>query len=224
MNNARAIMSWSGGKDSCLALHRAISQGCRVKYLLNFVSDETSRMLFHDLENRLIQLQAESIGIPLYQRAVPSTMAGYKETFKAAVASIGDVREMVFGDIYLEEHKEWIERVCDELGIRAVEPLWGEAPVDLMREFVRAGFKAIIVSCRADIFDPDFVGRMMDEVLIDELGERGICPCGENGEFHTFVIDGPLFKRRIRVDEASPVLRHGVWSYWFLDIKKTSII
>ena len=220
MDNLAAVLSWSGGKDSCLAYYKAIKQGYKVKYLLNFISRESKRGCFHGIEANLLKLQAELIGIPLVQEEVTADMQEYEKEFKTAVSRLKSVQAMIFGDIYLDEHKEWVERVCNDLGINPVEPLWNKPAADLIEEFVELGFKAIVVSAQADKFSKDFVGREVNKELISELKSRNICPCGENGEFHTFVVDGPIFKRKIELVKTEPVLKEGFWKYWFLDIKK----
>ena len=220
MGNLAAVLSWSGGKDSCLAYYKAIKQGYKVKYLLNFISRESKRGCFHGIEANLLKLQAELIGIPLVQEEVTADMQEYEKEFKTAVSRLKSVQAMIFGDIYLDEHKEWVERVCNDLGINPVEPLWNKPAADLIEEFVELGFKAIVVSAQADKFSKDFVGREVNKELIGELKSRNICPCGENGEFHTLVIDGPIFKRKIKLAETEPVLKEGFWKYWFLDIKQ----
>lgn len=218
------ISSWSGGKDSCLACYRALKQGFKIKYLLNFISRESKRCCFHGIESRLIKLQAELIGIPLVQKEVTADMQEYEKEFKAAVSEFKNIEGMVFGDIYLDEHKIWVERVCQDLGITPVEPLWNDSPQDLIEEFINLGFKAIVVSAQADKFDKDFVGRQVDKDIIEELRSRNICPCGENGEFHTLVIDGPIFKSGIKILKSAPVLKEGFWKYWFLDIKDYKVM
>ncbi len=215
-------VSWSGGKDSCLASFKALRQGYNITHLLNFISRESKRGCFHGIEGKLLRLQAQLIGIPLIQKEVSPDMKKYEEEFKQAVSGLkaAGVKSMVFGDIYLDEHKSWIERVCGDLKIAAVEPLWNESPVELMREFISLGFKAVIVSCKADIMDKQFLGRDITLELIDELTKMKICPCGENGEYHTLVIDGPFFKRPINIVKSKPVLKEGFWKHWFLDIEE----
>jgi len=216
----KVISSWSGGKESCLACYRAINHGYKVEYLLNFISKEYKRCCFHGIEARLIKLQSKLIGIPLVQREVGSNMEEYEKEFKEAVFDLKNngIEGMVFGDVYLEEHKNWIERVCKDLGIQPIEPLWKIPPEKVIEEFINLGFKAIIVSCKADLFEEEFVGRYVDQNLLDELKERRICPCGENGEFHTFVVDGPIFQKRIEITKSQSVLRQTFWKHWFLDI------
>jgi len=225
MDNLAVISSWSGGKDSCLACFRAIRQGYQVKYLLNFISKEFKRGCFHGIEAKLLKLQAELIGIPLVQKEVTADMQKYEEEFKAAVSELKSrgIKGMVFGDIYLDEHKVWVDRVCADLGITPIDPLWNESPSNLVEKFINLGFRAIIVSAQADKFSRDFVGKQVDKELLTELKSKNICPCGENGEFHTLVVDGPIFKRSIKILESEPVLKEGFWKHWFLDIKKYRI-
>jgi uncharacterized protein (TIGR00290 family) len=222
MDDLKAISSWSGGKDSCLACYKAIQQGYDVKLLLNFISRESKRGCFHGIEGRLLKFQAELIGIPLEQREVSPDMNKYEEEFKAAVSQLRgkDIGTMVFGDIYLLEHESWIERVCGDLKIKPLEPLWENDPENIVDEFIKSGFKAIIVSCKADIMGKEFLGRYVDKGLVTELKKRGICPCGEKGEFHTLVVDGPIFRKPIKILEAEPVIKESFWKHWFLDIKK----
>ncbi|MBM3246397.1 MAG: diphthine--ammonia ligase [Candidatus Omnitrophica bacterium] len=222
MNKLSAISSWSGGKDSCLACYKAIQQGYEVKYLLNFISRESKRGCFHGIESRLMRLQADLIGIGLVQKEVSPDMQKYEEEFKAAVNELKgeNIKAMVFGDIYLLEHNSWVERVCADLKIDALEPLWNNPPENIVDELIRAGFKSIIVSCKADIMGRKFLGRYVDKNLVEELKKKGICPCGENGEYHTLVVDGPLFKRKIEILKSEPVLKEGFWKHWFLDIKE----
>jgi uncharacterized protein (TIGR00290 family) len=220
------ICSWSGGKDSVFACYKALERKYNVKYLLNFISKKYKRCSFHGIPAELIKLQAETIGIPLFQKEVSDDMKEYENEFKDAVNTLKkyNIQGMVFGDIYLEEHKKWVERVCKELGIECIEPLWGESTEEIIKNFINTGFKAIVVSCKADLFNKEFVGREINQTFLDELKVRNICPCGENGEFHTFVFDGPIFKKKIEIVKAEPILRSGFWKHWFLDIQEYRII
>jgi len=218
----KVISSWSGGKDSCLACYKAIKQGYNVKYLLNFISKKYKRCCFHGIEAKLMNLQGELIGIPLVQKEVSPDMKKYEKEFKESVFQLKNkgIEGMVFGDVYLEEHKDWVERVCKDLEIQPIEPLWNIPPEKVIEDFINLGFKAVVVSCKADLFGKEFVGRYVDKNLLDELKMRKICPCGENGEFHTFVVDGPIFQKRIEITKARPVLKESFWKYWFLDIQE----
>lgn len=211
---SKVIVSWSGGKDSCLACYTAVRHGYDVAYLVNFISQEYQRVRFHGTEARLIQVQSQAVGIPLIQNPTPDD--GYEQAFKIAVRSLltDDVEAMVFGDIFLEEHKDWTERVCRELGIHSIEPLWGRDSEDVLTEFIDVGFQATIVSAKSDLIDEEWVGQTVDREFLSYLQESDIEPCGENGEYHTFVTDGPLFEQRIEISESRKVLREG---YWLLD-------
>ncbi|HDS44485.1 MAG TPA: diphthine--ammonia ligase [Methanomicrobia archaeon] len=199
MNENKAFVSWSGGKDSSLACLRALTAGCEVSYLLNMLDESGERERAH--------------GIPLIQ---VNASWGYEPEFKAAVRRLKreGIERGVFGDIDLREHRTWVERVCEELVIVPLLPLWGIDPDALLHEFVTAGFEAIVVATRVN---KDWLGRTIDESFISELQECEFHAAGESGEYHSFVINGPLFKRRIRVSETERV-RHG--DHWFLDIKR----
>ncbi|MCM8791362.1 MAG: diphthine--ammonia ligase [Candidatus Omnitrophica bacterium] len=222
MSKIPAIASWSGGKDSCLACYKAMCGGYDIKYLLNFISREYRRCCFHGVEEDLLKLQAQAIGIPLVQKAVTADMKEYEKEFKEAVAGLSsqDIGSIVFGDIYLADHASWVERVCGELEIKPVEPLWDEHPAKVLEEFIDAGFKAVIVSCQAEKLGEEFVGKCLEKNMVKEFEARGVCPCGENGEFHTLVVDGPIFRQKIELLASEKVFKKDFWEYWFLDIKK----
>ncbi|HBU69245.1 MAG TPA: diphthine--ammonia ligase [Elusimicrobia bacterium] len=218
----KVIASWSGGKDSCLALYKAIQSGHEVKALLNFVSEEYKRCCFHGIPPELIQAQASSLGIPLVQHEMPVDMAGYEKEFVNIVSRLRDeqgIEAVVFGDIYLDEHKLWVEKVCRKAGVDALEPIWN-VPVDtVINEFISLGFKTKVVSAKADILGEDFVGSDIDKAAVAELKKNNVCVCGEGGEFHTFVYDGPLFNKSIEVTNYKKLLVDGFWKHWFLDIQ-----
>jgi len=155
------------------------------------------------------------MGMPLIQREV--TWDSYEREFKQAVAELKQkgVEGVVFGDIDLQEHRDWIERVCSELEVKPIMPLWGEEPERILTAFVDCGFEAVVVTAKAGFFDQKWLGRKVDHRLIKELDTLDIHICGEKGEYHTFVTDGPLFKKRIDITNSRKELREG---YWFLDI------
>jgi len=222
----KLISSWSGGKDSCLVLFKAIQKGYEISILLNFISEEYKRCCFHGVSSELMNIQAEAIQIPIVQKSVPAGMEEYENQFKLAVNELKEKRKiqgMVFGDVYLEEHKSWVDRVCNDLGIIPIEPLWNLPAEKVVKEFIDIGFKAIVISAKADLFEEDFLGREINYDLISEIKKKNICCCGENGEFHTFVYDGPIFKKKIIINETEKILKEGFWKHWFLDIKKYKI-
>ena len=214
------ISSWSGGKDSCFACYQAMREGYDVSHLLNFISKEYQRVSFHGTEAKLIQLQAEAIGIPLLQKE--TTWNGYEQEFKDAVKSLipDGVTGMVFGDIYLQEHKDWVERVCRELGIEVIEPLWERDTERILLDFIDAGFEATIVSAKAELLDEKWLGHRVDREFLSHLKDNNIDLCGENGEYHTFVTDGPIFRKRIKIAKSRPIIRDG---YWLLDTLEYSL-
>ncbi len=226
MANLKVIASWSGGKDSCLALYKAMKKGYKIKYLLNFISKKYKRCCFHGIHKELINLQADLIGISLFQKEVSPDMELYEKEFKEAVNHLKTkkVKGMVFGDVYLIDHKNWVERVCKDLKIKMIEPLWQKTPEKIVEEFIHLGFKAVVVSAKAKLFDKNFIGREINYQFLKELKKRKICPCGENGEFHTFVIDGPIFKKgSIEITKSRTILKKGFWPHWFLDIQKWQV-
>ena len=216
--------SWSGGKDSCFAYWKAVSQGLEVDYLLNFINEDSTRAMSHGLDPKLIALQAKAMELPIIQQRV--TWETYEAGFKTALSELKlkGVMGLVTGDIYLQEHKDWTDRVCGEVGVKAVLPLWQMNTTQLLTDFVEAGFKAIMVSSKAEFFNKDWVGKQLDSKLVDELRQlaesRNIDPCGEAGEFHTFVYDGPPFKKAIKIGKTATVERD---NRWFLDILEYSL-
>ena len=210
------IVSWSGGKDSCLALYEALRLGYKVTHLVNFISNEEKRVRFHGTDAGLITLQGAALGIPVVQ--YETSWDGYERDFKAGVRELlpTGVKGMIFGDIFVDEHKEWVERVCGEIGIEALEPLWNRPSGDVLKQFIQLGFEAVIMSANSKYIDEKWVGRAVDSDFQDYLSGKGIDPCGENGEYHTLVINGPLFSRRISLT-AGPVVSKD--EYRLLDIE-----
>jgi len=210
----KCLSSWSGGKDGCLALYQALQAGHKISHLVNFISKKYKRVRFHGTEAELIQLQAKALGLPLLQNETEDD--DYEPAFKKAVKSLlpHNIRGMIFGDIYIQEHKDWVERVCRELGIKALEPLWGKLPEKVLREFFNAGFEAVIISADSKLIAEKWVGRKVDKGFIKYLKDRELDPCGEKGEYHTLVVNGPIFRKKIKISRSKPILREG---YWYLD-------
>lgn len=216
------LSSWSGGKDSCLACYRAIQKGYKISHFVNFISEEYKRVRFHGTDARLIRTQSELAGIQLVQGE--TTPDGYEQEFKNTVQSLVSqgIRGMVFGDLYLDEHKQWVERVCGELGIEAVEPLWKIDTGKIINNFIDEGFEAVIVSSQKKSIGKEWIGTSVNKEFLEHLKTKPkVDICGENGEYHTFVVGGPLFKGRIDITESQVIERDG---YWFLDIKDFEVI
>ena len=213
------FVSWSGGKDSCLACHRAVANELKVCYLANTVTEDGQRSRSHGISAEVLKMQAQAIGIPLVQ--CPTGWDNYEAEFKRMLRALKQegVEGGVFGDIDFNEHRQWVKRVCQEVGLTPHLPLWGERQDKILEEFIRLGFESVVVAARADLFGEEVLGRKVDLNFIKYLEKLGktktITPCGEAGEYHTLVIDGPLFKRRVEITEASKVLRDKIW---FLEI------
>jgi uncharacterized protein (TIGR00290 family) len=211
----KVFSSWSGGKECALATYKAISQGHEVLYLLNFISEDGERSRSHGTKASVLALQAEAIGIPLIQ--VQTSWEDYEENFKKAVRELQDkgIEGGVFGDMDLEEHREWVERVCSEMGIKAILPLWGIKAEDLIEEFLKLKFKAIVIATR---LEENFLGKLLDKALVKQISKLGSHPCGENGEYHTFVTDGPIFRKALKVTRGERKRRDNVW-FWEISAK-----
>jgi len=220
----QVFASWSGGKDCCLACYRAGKNGLKVRYLANTVTEDGERSCSHGLSAKVIQLQSQAIGIPLVQR--PTTGDSYEAEFTSMLRTFKQegIEGGVFGDIDFNAHREWIERVCRKANITPHLPLWDESQDKIMQEFIDSGFEAIVVAAKTDLFDEEVLGQKIDGNFIKRLEglrkSKGITLCGEAGEYHSLVIDGPLFQKRMEILEANKVLRD---ERWFLDISRAEL-
>lgn len=211
----KVVALWSGGKDSCFACYEALNSGCEVIALFNFLQFNGKNSLSHGLSSEIILRQTELTGIPLMQKKMPKE--NYRQAFKDLITAWkqdNKLEGIVFGDIYLQEHKDWIDRVCQELDIKAILPLWGRDSKELVREIIQSGFKTIVVSTRAGLLGKEWLGRQIDNEFVKGLSPD-IDPCGEKGEFHTFVYDGPIFRRPVNFSLGKKTLKDGTW---FLEI------
>lgn len=193
-------LSWSGGKDSTLALDRALRGGLPVTCLFNIYEGSSGRVRFHGVRRELIAAQADALELDLVQKATGA--ADFEAVFLAILEELGErgIEGVVFGNIHLQEIRDWYEERTRAHGLAHVEPLWGDRPADLVREFRRRGYRACLVSVDLDRGDPAWIGRDLDDALVSDLIRReDVDPCGERGEYHTFVFDGPLFHRPVRI-------------------------
>ncbi len=220
----QVFVSWSGGKDSCLAAYLATTAGLKARYLANTVSEDGNRSRSHGLSAEVLQLQSQAMGIPLVQRRTGRD--NYEAEFKSMLRSFRTegITGGVFGDIDFNEHRQWIDRVCQETDITPHLPLWEQSQDKILRDFISLGFEAIVVATKADLLGEEWLGRKVDLDFIKDLtelsGAKPITLCGEAGEYHTFVVDGPLFKQRIEIKKVSKVLRDGCW---YLDIQEAEL-
>jgi len=207
------LFCWSGGKDSAMALYALRAAGdCRVAALLTTITEEYDRISMHGVRRALLERQAESLGLPLHAVLIPPQCinATYEARMKDALAqyfALG-VRRVAFGDIFLEDLRAYREKNLGQVGMQALFPIWKRDTHELAREFVRLGFRAITVCVDPRVLDASFAGRELDASFFADL-PPGADPCGENGEFHTFVFDGPVFQTPIAFRVGEKVLRDG---------------
>lgn len=209
------IASWSGGKDSCYAVMRAMRDGLRPLRLLNMMNENGRISRSHGLPRELLRRQAEVLSVPLL--TVPASWGDYERLFVDALLRLkaeSGATDAVFGDIDLQPHRDWEEKVCASAGLTARLPLWHGDRMGLVREMLDAGIVTVITSCRAEMGER-FIGRTLTLELAEELRAMGVCPCGENGEFHTYVHDCPLFSRPVSLPPFRPVRHeHYLFAEW----------
>lgn len=198
----KAFMNWSGGKDSALALWRVLQVGqFDVQTLLTTFSDASGRVSMHGVRQELLDQQAQRLGLPLVKLHLPeqTPVADYQKQTEAVLRPLADggVTHSIFGDIFLEDLRQWREEQLSRVGLTGVFPLWKVPSSDLLREFWDAGFGAIVVSVDAQKLAASFCGRVLDAAFVADL-PPGVDPCGENGEFHTFVYQAPFFAEPIQ--------------------------
>jgi uncharacterized protein (TIGR00290 family) len=215
MVHEKAFCLWSGGKDSCLALHRAFRQGIGIRRLITILREDGFGSRSHGLSRKNLHKQAKSLGMEM--RFAPAKRGGYCEVFDKLIddAMRCGYKTGVFGDIYVEEHRAWIEERALRLGFTPLFPLWGADTLQLCHELLEAGSMALIVAARKGVLEPEWLGKTLDNDVIDGLLKMGIDPCGENGEYHTFVYGGPVF------DTEMAISRGKIWesgNYFFLEI------
>lgn len=215
MNNQSFVASWSGGKDSALAYYRALKTGGVAKRIWTMFEEGKERSKSHALPTEIIQAQADSLGVPLMIRG--ADWNGYEEKFLDAMKECVDagITHGVFGDIDLEDHLTWVQAACSKVGMEAIHPLWMEPRRQLLEELVNEGFEAYIVVVNTKMMPAEFLGREFTIELMDELESLGIDSCGESGEFHTVVVDGPIFNNRIPVEFKGQYERDG---YVFMNV------
>jgi len=207
----KAYMNWSSGKDATLALYKMLQNTEHsIDLLVTTINKDFGRVSMHGLRNELLEKQATSIGIPLHKIpfAADVTMDDYSETMKSAMISLTEqgFTHGVFGDIFLEDLKEYRDSKLAEVGVEGVYPLWKQDTKALLHEFLDLGFKAITVCVNAKLLGEEFVGRIIDEQFIKDLPDN-VDVCGENGEFHTFVFDGPIFSKPVDFKLGKKILR-----------------
>jgi uncharacterized protein (TIGR00290 family) len=213
------LFCWSGGKDSAMALHALGAEpGVRITGLLTTVTEEYDRISMHGVRRALLERQAESLGLPLHTVLIPPQCvnATYEARMKEALEQYlaRGVRRVAFGDIFLEDLRLYREQNLSKVGMEAVFPIWKRNTRELARELIRLGFRAIAVCIDPRVLDSSFAGRELDDSFFSDL-PPGVDPCGENGEFHTFVFDGPIFRKPVQFRAGETVHRDG---FYFCDL------
>jgi uncharacterized protein (TIGR00290 family) len=207
--------SWSGGKDSCFALMLAIKQGYQPKALLNVLNEHGKISRSHGIPSEILKAQAERAELPIY--LLPSSWQDYESKFVNALQLLTkefDLQYSVFGDIDLQAHRDWEEMVCAKAGLKAILPLWKQDRRELVDQMLASGIETIIVSCN-EVMGERFLGKKLTPSLIDELEAIGVDACGENGEYHTLVVNCPLFSNSLQVEVNDKILHE---KYWFCNL------
>ena len=191
-------LMWSGGKDSYLALARARHQGLAVSTLVNFYDEATGRVRFHATRRELIAAQGFALGLRLLEYATrPET---YERVFEECLGGLfrSGIRGAVFGNIHLTDVRAWFEERVAAVGLEHVEPLWGAPPADLLAEFVDGSAAAVVTCVETAQLPASWLGRSVDEAFVADIARHpAVDPCGERGEYHTFVYRGPLFTEAV---------------------------
>lgn len=219
------LVAWSGGKDCTLALREARTDpSLRVEALLTTVTEDYDRISMHGVRRSVLHDQADSLGLPLVEVEIPPGCPNEVYERRMEVAFRGQIEErgirgVVYGDLFLQDIRAYRERQLEPLGLRPHFPLWQRDTRILARRFIDDGFRAVLCVVDPRQLDANFVGRDYDHRLLDDLPET-VDPCGENGEFHTFVHDGPLFHRPVPVQRGETVERDG---FWFCDLRSPTL-
>lgn len=230
----KAIFNWSSGKDSSLALFKIIQENkYEITSLLTSINKEFQRISMHGVPVSLLEKQAESLGFPLIKMELPKepSMEEYRSIMDKTMSHIQSmgVTASVFGDIFLEDLRQYREEQLNTIGMEAVFPLWKKDTLELIHEFIDLGFKTIVTCVNETYLDKSFAGRVIDRDFIRDLPGH-VDPCGENGEFHTFTFEGPVFKKPVIFEIGETVKKtyprpktdseeEGEYIFWFCDLK-----
>lgn len=227
----KAVFHWSGGKDSSLALYKVLQGNeYEIVQLLTTVNSAHKRISMHGVRDELLERQAKSISIPLHKLMIPEmpSMQVYEALMNNALSELKqqdqDTDVSVFGDIFLEDLRAYREQQLAALQMECVFPLWKIPSADIIREFIDLGFKAVVVCVNARYLDKTFAGRLIDNSFLNDLPAQ-VDPCGENGEYHSFVYDGPIFNEPIQFETGETVFRSYTTSsddidngFWYCDL------
>jgi len=216
------LFAWSSGKDSALALYELKRmETVEIAALLTTVTEGYDRVSMHGVQKKLLVEQANSLGYPLEEVSIPQNCSNeiYEQRMRQALEKYHDrqIRAAAFGDLFLEDVRRYREERMSLIGMRCLFPLWQKPTSELARQFIDLGFRAVVVCVDTEKLDGEFSGREYDEQFIQDL-PKAVDPCGENGEFHTFVYDGPMFSRTVQIQRGEKVLRDN--RFYFCDLIK----
>lgn len=230
----KALFNWSSGKDSALALYKILQEDeYEVETLLTSINKEFQRISMHGVHVNLLEQQSSLLNIPLTKMELPKepSMEEYQEIMNRTMAEIQSqgITHSIFGDIFLEDLRQYREKQLNSIGMQAVFPLWKQNTTHLIQEFLKLGFKTIVTCVNGTFLDKSFAGRIIDQQFLDDLPEN-VDPCGENGEFHTFTFDGPIFKNPVQFEigetvkktypkpKSKPEEKEEEYIFWFCDL------
>jgi uncharacterized protein (TIGR00290 family) len=219
IGNTTVLMSWSGGKDSCVALYEIQRAGnYQVAALLTTLTRDYDRISMHGVRRALLEKQATSLGLPLHKVLI-SRNATNEEYEKKMAEAFSVYQEqgfdsIVFGDLFLEDLRVYREQFLARHNMRGLFPVWKRDTTKFIKQFIELGFKALVTCVDSKVLDQSFAGRPIDETFLSSLPSH-VDPCGENGEFHSFVFDGPSFTKAVNFSIGETVLRD---SFWFCDL------
>jgi uncharacterized protein (TIGR00290 family) len=213
----KVLFSWSGGKDSVIALYEILkSEDCEVLALLTTITEDYDRVSMHGLRRILLERQANSLGIPLEKVFISKNASN--EEYESKMGEVllryknAGVNSVVFGDIFLEDVRKYREGNLAKIGMKGIFPIWKRNTTALAHTFIDLGFKAVTICVDSNVLDKRFAGRVFDKQFLSELPPT-VDPCGENGEFHSFVYDGPIFQEKVLHKVGEVILRDNRFYY-----------
>ncbi|MFT7034418.1 MAG: hypothetical protein ACJA2S_002932 [Cyclobacteriaceae bacterium] len=211
MEKKKAIFNWSGGKDSSLSLYHVLKdKSFDVTALMTTVNSKYDRISMHGVRKELLYAQGVAIGLPIKEIPLPEipSMLAYDTKMSEVLTELqnDNVTHSIFGDIFLEDLKKYREDRLKEVGMIGHFPLWKRDTTELVNEFIDLGFKTVVVCVKSEMLDKSFAGRIIDLDFLKDL-PKNVDPCGENGEFHTFVFDGPIFKKPVEFTIGETILK-----------------